>query len=60
MFLTGETRHNSAHDAEELKLNIIYAGHYATETFGVIALGKALENRFKGLKAEFINCPTGL
>ncbi len=60
LFLTGETRHNSAPDAKELNINTIYAGHYITETFGVVALGKALENRFKGLKAEFISCPTGL
>ena len=60
LFLTGETKHIAANDAKELKINTVYAGHYATETLGVVALGKALENRFKGLKAEFINCPTGL
>ncbi|VVB60408.1 GTP cyclohydrolase 1 type 2 [uncultured archaeon] len=60
LFLTGETSHSAAMDMKELKINTLYAGHYATETFGVVALGKALENRFKGLKTEFINCPTGL
>lgn len=60
LFLTGETKHSAANDAKELKMNVVYAGHYETEKFGVIALGKLLENRFKGLKAEFISCPTGL
>lgn len=60
ILLTGETKHSAASVAKELKFNVVYAGHYETEKFGVIALGKALENRFKGLKAEFISCPTGL
>ncbi len=60
LFLTGETKHVADSCAEELKMNAVFAGHYETEKFGVIALGKALEKRFKGLKAEFINCPTGL
>ncbi len=58
-FLTGEGPHWSYTAAEELGLNLIYGGHYATETFGVKALAGWLEDRF-GLPWEFIDHPTGL
>src|SRR6266700_6026158 len=37
-FVTGEGPHHTFFDAEELKVNVFYAGHYATETVGVQAL----------------------
>jgi dinuclear metal center YbgI/SA1388 family protein len=58
-FITGEGPHWSYTLAEELGINLIYAGHYATETFGVCALGSWLQNHF-GLAWEFIDHPTGL
>lgn len=58
-FLTGEGRHHSYFDAEEWALNVIYAGHYATETLGVRALGEHLAATF-GLPFTFIDHPTGL
>ena len=58
-FITGEGPHWSYTLAEELGINLIYAGHYATETFGVKALAKNLQERF-GLPWEFIDHPTGL
>ena len=58
-FLTGEGAHHTFFDAEERGINVIYAGHYATETVGVKALGKHLEDRF-GLETFFIDHPTGL
>ena len=54
-FISGEGPHWSAVDAEERGLVIIYAGHYATETLGVRALGARL-----GLPWEFVHVPTGL
>ena len=57
--LTGETRHSAYHEAEELKMNVIYAGHYATETLGLRELGKVLSSRF-GLTVSFQDLPTGL
>jgi dinuclear metal center YbgI/SA1388 family protein len=57
-FLTGEGAHHTYTAAEELGVNLIYAGHYATETFGVKALGAELEKRF-GLPWMFIDHPTG-
>lgn len=58
-FLTGEGVHHSYFDAEELHVNVIYAGHYATETVGVRALADHLAARF-GLTAVFLDHPTGL
>lgn len=58
-FLTGEGPHWSYPLAEELGVNIFYAGHYATETFGVKALAAELETRF-GLPWTFLDHPTGL
>ena len=57
--LTGEGPHWSFTVAEELGVNLIYAGHYATETFGVKALGAELERKFK-LPWAFIDHPSGL
>ncbi|MDF1813313.1 MAG: Nif3-like dinuclear metal center hexameric protein [Verrucomicrobiales bacterium] len=59
-FITGEGPHWSYTAAEELGLNIIYAGHYATETFGVKALARRWCDEFAGLEWEFVDHPTGL
>jgi len=58
-FITGEGPHWSYTAAEELEVNLFYAGHYATETFGVKALGAYLEKNF-GLPWQFLDHPTGL
>lgn len=58
-FITGEGPHHTYGLAEELGINLIYAGHYATETFGVKALAGALAEQF-GVAEEFIDHPTGL
>jgi putative NIF3 family GTP cyclohydrolase 1 type 2 len=58
-FITGEGPHWSYTLAEELGVNILYGGHYATETFGVKALAAHLAKRFK-LPWDFIDHPTGL
>ena len=59
-FLTGEGPHWSYTAAEELGINLIYAGHYATETFGVKALAERWAAEFEGLEISFIDHPTGL
>jgi dinuclear metal center YbgI/SA1388 family protein len=59
MFITGEAPHWAAVAAEELGINLILGGHYATETFGVKALAAHLSKRFK-LPWEFLDFPTGL
>lgn len=57
--ITGEGPHWSFTAAEELGINLFYAGHYATETFGVKAVAARLAER-SGLPWEFIDHPTGL
>lgn len=56
--LTGETSHAAYHAAEEAGINVIFAGHYASETVGLEALQRHLRKRF-GLAAEFVSAPTG-
>lgn len=58
-FITGEGAHHTYFDAEEGGINVLYAGHYATETVGVKALAAHLEQRF-GLEIFYIDHPTGL
>jgi dinuclear metal center YbgI/SA1388 family protein len=58
-YLTGEGAHHTYFDAMELGVNVIYAGHYATETVGVKALAAHLGARFD-LPWEFHAHPTGL
>jgi dinuclear metal center YbgI/SA1388 family protein len=57
--IVGEGPHHTAVEAPEMGLAVLYAGHYATETFGVRALGAELERVF-GLPWSFVAAPTGL
>jgi dinuclear metal center YbgI/SA1388 family protein len=52
-FLTGEPREHITSEARELGLHFVAAGHYATETFGVRALGDLLAERF-GVEHTFV------
>ena len=58
-YITGEGAHHTFFDAMELGLNVVYAGHYATETVGIKALAAHLSERF-GIPWEFHDHPTGL
>ena len=58
-YLTGEGSNHHYHEALENECVLILAGHYATETGGVKAVGKHLEKQF-GIKTEFIDYPTGI
>jgi len=58
-FITGEGPHWTYGKAEDLGMNVLYGGHYATETFGVKALAAHLSAKFK-LPWIFVDHPTGL
>ena len=58
-FITGEGPHHTYFDAIEWGINVLFAGHYATETLGVQALASHLAERF-GLEWEFHDHPTGM
>lgn len=55
-FLTGEPREPAMAQAREAGIHFIAAGHYATEVFGVRALGELLARRF-GVEHAFIDIP---
>ncbi|MDX1661729.1 MAG: Nif3-like dinuclear metal center hexameric protein [Gemmatimonadota bacterium] len=57
-FVTGESSHVAWHAARERSMNLYFAGHYATETLGVRALGERLSEVF-GVEVVFLDAPTG-
>jgi dinuclear metal center YbgI/SA1388 family protein len=56
-FITGEGSHHTYFDAEELRLNVYFGGHYRTETFGVKALAAHISETFK-IPWTFLDHPT--
>ncbi|MFB6103591.1 MAG: Nif3-like dinuclear metal center hexameric protein [Halobacteriaceae archaeon] len=57
-FLTGEGKAHLYHDARDAGMNVVLAGHYATETGGVRNLQSLAEDW--GLTTTYIDQPTGL
>ena len=55
-FVTGEPREPAMNDAREAGIHFLAAGHYATETFGVRALGERLAAEF-GIRHVFADIP---
>lgn len=58
-YITGEGSHHTWFDAMEGGVNLIYAGHWATETLGVKALAERAAETFQ-VPWEFYAQPTGL
>lgn len=59
LYITGETSHAHYYESLNAGINVIYGGHYTTETVGVQALGNHLQERF-GVQFEFVDLPTGM
>jgi dinuclear metal center YbgI/SA1388 family protein len=57
-FVTGETSHIAWHSAREHRIDVLFCGHYASETVGVRALGDHLAERFD-VESVFLESPTG-
>jgi dinuclear metal center YbgI/SA1388 family protein len=55
-FLTGEPREHVMGEARESGIHFIAAGHYATETLGIRALGDLLGERF-AIEHVFVDVP---
>lgn len=53
-FITGEPAERAMAEASEAGIHFVAAGHHATETFGIRALGERLAKRF-GLRHHFID-----
>jgi dinuclear metal center YbgI/SA1388 family protein len=58
VLVTGETDHTTYHLARDAGVNVIYGGHYATETVGLKALKRYIEKNF-GIAGKFVSAPTG-
>jgi dinuclear metal center YbgI/SA1388 family protein len=58
VYLTGEVSHSFYHQARELELDVVFGGHYATETVGLKALANHLVTQL-GLETIFLDLPTG-
>lgn len=58
-YITGEASNHHYHEAMESGCVFILGGHYATETGGVLAVGKHLETQFH-IETEFLDYPTGM
>ena len=58
-YITSETSHVHHWDPAAYGINVIFAGHYATEKVGIEALGAHLADKF-GLEKTFLDFPTGL
>ena len=58
LFITGENK-DLYHLAKDTPINIIFAGHHASETVGVKALAELVRRKLK-VKTVFVDIPTGL
>lgn len=58
-FVTGEPVHEAYHAARDHGIHCLFGGHYATETFGVRAIGDWLAEQFN-IETAWIEHPTGI
>ena len=59
LLISGEPKHEHYHLAQELGLNAVFAGHYTSERFGVLALEQKLKMEFK-IETVFIEESSGV
>ena len=59
LFITGEASWGDVIAAENCGMEMVCAGHYATETFGVKALARAVKDKL-GLESEFLPRATAI
>jgi dinuclear metal center YbgI/SA1388 family protein len=58
-YVTGEGGHGNFHEIAERGANVIFGGHYATETLGVKALQQHVARKLR-LATVFLDLPTGM
>ena len=58
LYITGDTA-EVYYTAKDSGMNVIFAGHHATETVGLKALSRIIEKKLK-VHTTFIDLPTGL
>lgn len=59
LLITGDIRYSSYYEAQENDINLLFAGHYNTETGGVRRVAQHLSRELQ-IHAEFLDLPTGL
>ena len=59
LYITGDASHSVYHTCLEEKLNLVCAGHYQTEVWGVSRLAEKTKEE-TGVDTHFIDLPTGL
>jgi dinuclear metal center YbgI/SA1388 family protein len=59
LYITGDASHGIYHQCLEAGINVIFGGHYSTETWGVRLLSDKF-SRETGVPSFFIDVPTGL
>ncbi len=58
LYITGDAAHSVYHQCREAGINVLFAGHYLTEVFGVRAMAECVKMEL-GLETKFIDVPTG-
>ncbi len=58
LYITGDAI-EAYYSAKDSKMNVIFAGHHATETIGLKALAEVVKRKFR-IQCMFIDLPTGL
>jgi dinuclear metal center YbgI/SA1388 family protein len=58
LYITGDAI-EAYYSAKDSKMNVIFAGHHATETLGLTALTEVVRRKFR-IDCMFIDLPTGL
>ena len=59
LFITGDASHTVYHNCLEAGINVMFGGHYRTETWGVRAVARHLEANLE-VETMFVDIPTGL
>jgi len=58
LYITGDSSHEIYHSCQEAGINVLFGGHYQTETWGVSLLAKKVSAEF-GIETRFFDIPTG-
>jgi len=58
LYLTGDASHSIYHECREAGINVLFAGHYLTEIFGVKAMAELVTQEL-GIETVFLDIPTG-
>lgn len=59
LVIAGEAR-EVGHTLRDANANVVFLGHYNTETLGLKALATKLQGQFPELKIDFVDAPTGI